>query len=431
MSDDRADVGGEPGAGPPDARQEAPGQDRVGLPRIVAALAVVNAFTRVAWVATATILLPAQIIAAVGEAGKETWIGIITTVGALAGIVFSPLAGRWSDRTRSRLGRRAPWLLVGAAVAAVAYAMVGLFAQSVTLLAAWCLQQAAYMAITMATNSVMPERVPVKRRGLVTGATALVAVPAVSTASFIGAAFIANVTAGMFLMGGLCLVSAVCFVLLAPAGSSTDLAGAGQDQDKRFSLGDFVSAFKNRNYRWMWIGIACMTLAYEFILSRAVYFCQAWFDLDLPAAADTTAAAVAVGELAQLVALVAVGPLSDKLGRRPFMWAGGAVQAAGLLFVLATHDPGAFLGAYCAICLGAGAFMGVQLPLAADVLPTGRDVGQDMGFYQLSNQLPMMLAPAIGSLILAVSGTYAAMLVVGAAASGFGVVAIGRIKGVK
>ncbi|MDR2374367.1 MAG: MFS transporter [Bifidobacteriaceae bacterium] len=438
MSDEHTDpaapdapIADSPGTDSTEAAGEAERQgDRVGLPRIVTALAVVNALTRVAWVATATILLPVQIIAAVGEANKETWIGIITTVGTAVGIVFSPLVGRWSDRTRSRLGRRAPWLLAGAAGAAVAYAMVGLFTQSITLLVAWCLQQAAYMAITMATNTVLPERVPLKKRGLVTGVTALVAVGAALTASFIGAAFISNVVVGMFLMGGLCLVGAVCFVVLAPMRSSKGLGAAGESR-KGFSFADFVSAFKNRNYRWMWIGIACMTLAYQFILSRAVYFCQAWFDLELQAAADTTAAAVAVGGLAQMVAMVAVGPLSDKLGRRPFMYAGGVVQAGGLLFVLTTHNPGVFLGAYSVVCLGAGLFMGAQLPLAADVLPDGQDFGQDIGFYQLSNQLPQMLAPALGTLILAVSGTYAAMMVVGAVASLLGVVAIVRIKGVR
>lgn len=405
--------------------------DPVGLPRIVAALSVVNATTRVAWVATSTVLLPAQIIAAVGESQKETWLGIIATVGSIAGIIASPFIGRWSDRTRSRLGRRAPWLLAGVGLAALAYAMIGLFAGAVTLIVAWSLQQVAYMAITMATNTVLPERVPLERRGMVTGITALVAVGAALTASFIGAAFIATPLIGMVVMAGLVLVGGVVFVVIAPMRSSLEGEGGEVREPERFRLASFFAAFRERNYRWMWISIALMTLAYQFILARIVFFSQAWFDQDVETAAGTAAAAVATGGLAQMVAMVASGPLSDKLGRRPFMYVGGFLLGGGLLLVLTTHDTGVFMIAYSVVCLGAGLFMGVQAAIASDVLPNKKDVGQDMGFFQLSNQLPQTLAPAIGSVIVVASGSYSAMLVIGAAAAVLGALAATRIKGVR
>jgi MFS family permease len=405
-------------------------EDRVGLPRIVAALSLVNAATRVAWVATSTVLLPAQIIAAVGEGQKETWLGIILTVGSVAGIIASPFLGRWSDRTRSRLGRRAPWLLAGVGLAAVAYVLIGLITQSIVLVVAWSMQQVAYMAISIATSTVLPERVPLKKRGMVTGVTALVAVGAALTASFIGVAFIARPLVGMLVMAGLCLVGGIVFVVLAPMHPSTEPGTAAKAPEK-FHLGEFVAAFRDGNYRWTWISTALLTLAVQFMLSRIVFFSQAWFDQDVSTAAKTAAAAVATGGIAQMLAMVATGPLSDRLGRRPFIYAGGVLLAGGLLLILSTHDTGTFMIAYSIVCLGSGLFMGVQAPLASDVLPNAEDFGKDMGFFQLSNQVPQMLAPAIGSVIVVVSGSYGPMLAIGAASAVLGALAATRIKGVR
>lgn len=50
--------------------------------------------------------------------------------------VTDPLVGRWSDRTRTRLGRRRPWLLALSVPAALAF--VGLFTRPVTV-NDWCM----------------------------------------------------------------------------------------------------------------------------------------------------------------------------------------------------------------------------------------------------------------------------------------------------
>ncbi len=51
-------------------------------------------------------------------------IGFILTWDNYFNIVVQPLAGALSDRTRTRWGRRLPWLMVGAPLAAVAYALI-------------------------------------------------------------------------------------------------------------------------------------------------------------------------------------------------------------------------------------------------------------------------------------------------------------------
>jgi GPH family glycoside/pentoside/hexuronide:cation symporter len=50
-------------------------------------------------------------------------VGLIFALGRLWDAVTDPLVGTWSDRTRTRLGRRRPWMLVGAPLLGLTFAM--------------------------------------------------------------------------------------------------------------------------------------------------------------------------------------------------------------------------------------------------------------------------------------------------------------------
>ncbi|NWG18124.1 MAG: MFS transporter, partial [Chloroflexi bacterium] len=50
--------------------------------------------------------------------------GFIMTLDNIAALFILPLIGVWSDRTRTRIGRRYPYILAAAPVAAVAFALI-------------------------------------------------------------------------------------------------------------------------------------------------------------------------------------------------------------------------------------------------------------------------------------------------------------------
>ena len=47
------------------------------------------------------------------QPGHPEYLGYILGIGSLAALLVGPLGGQLSDRTRSRLGRRRPWLIGG------------------------------------------------------------------------------------------------------------------------------------------------------------------------------------------------------------------------------------------------------------------------------------------------------------------------------
>ena len=65
-------------------------------------------------------LLPRYADLITGGDGKEAALAWVSGVGAIAAMVFNPLAGAFSDRTSSALGRRRPWIIAGSVSAATA-----------------------------------------------------------------------------------------------------------------------------------------------------------------------------------------------------------------------------------------------------------------------------------------------------------------------
>src|SRR5688572_26553002 len=48
-------------------------------------------------------------------------VGAVLMLGRIWDAVLNPLVGTWSDNTRSRWGRRRPWLIAGAVLSGLAY----------------------------------------------------------------------------------------------------------------------------------------------------------------------------------------------------------------------------------------------------------------------------------------------------------------------
>lgn len=121
----------------------------------------------VIWGAVPGILLPQQITLAFGSADDANVVNlaIIATVGAIGAMVAQPVAGQISDRTRSRFGRRAPWIVLGSTAGALA--LIGLaFAHTLLgFVVAWAAVQVAFNFAQGPFSATLPDRVPLSRRG--------------------------------------------------------------------------------------------------------------------------------------------------------------------------------------------------------------------------------------------------------------------------
>jgi maltose/moltooligosaccharide transporter len=56
------------------------------------------------------------------------WIGFFMTLDNIAALLIQPPVGAWSDRLRTPIGRRMPFILIGAPVGALAFGLIPLAA---------------------------------------------------------------------------------------------------------------------------------------------------------------------------------------------------------------------------------------------------------------------------------------------------------------
>lgn len=76
--------------------------------------------------------------------GSSLLIGMVMTIDNIFGVVFQPLFGQLSDRTRTRFGKRMPYIMVGIPLCAIAFSLIS-FMQTLF----------ATMAVIIAFNFIM------------------------------------------------------------------------------------------------------------------------------------------------------------------------------------------------------------------------------------------------------------------------------------
>ena len=103
---------------------------------------------------------------AIDEANKVSNLAIVTTVSFVFTLFAQPIVGALSDRTRSRLGRRAPWMILGAAVAAVFLSASARSRRSSGSPSSGSIIQVALNALQGPLTAIMPDRFPRERRGV-------------------------------------------------------------------------------------------------------------------------------------------------------------------------------------------------------------------------------------------------------------------------
>lgn len=91
-------------------------------------------------------------------------VGFLMGLDNLLGIITQPLLGRWSDNTRTRWGRRIPFILVGMPLAALFFALIPFETSLPMLLACVLLYVSAMLFQKTPTESLMPDFVPAEHR---------------------------------------------------------------------------------------------------------------------------------------------------------------------------------------------------------------------------------------------------------------------------
>jgi Na+/melibiose symporter-like transporter len=195
-----------------------------------------------------TVLL-AQQVENIDRPHKVAVLGVIAGVSAAFALVFNPIGGALSDRTRSRLGRRSPWLLGAPAALLIVLAWLGHSRTVPVILAAWCLAQSVVNLYQAPLTAVIPDRVAPARRGAASAVTGVASVVGGVAGVGLASLFTSDVSRGYLTLGVLLAVTAVTFVLTTGEPSSAHLPVPQRDtRSLPARIAAFLSALTHRDF---------------------------------------------------------------------------------------------------------------------------------------------------------------------------------------
>lgn len=371
--------------------------------RFVAIYALAYASLWLALLTPAIITLALRVRQLVGGGEATRPVSLVLFLGATAALVGNPVFGALSDRTRSRFGRRRPYLVGGVLGGFAALALVGL-ASSITLVAVgWCLAQLAYNAALAAIVAIVPDRIPTSQRGTVVGILGVCMPVGQIVGTWLVQLLADNLTLALLVPGALGVAGVLTLTLVLPDSLPPQLAPERQSApagSRRFDL------LAHRDFLWAWSSRVLFVMGSIFLQAY-----QPFLLLDgLGFPATEVPRLIFRSTLVQAVMVVVwslvAGRLSDRTGRRkPFAMAGSAIQGVGLWLIAAAHSYPTFLCGVALTGMGHGVYEGVNLALVTEVLPDrARHAAKDLGLLNVTNTLPQVVAPLAAPAILAVSG---------------------------
>jgi MFS family permease len=380
------------------------------------------------WGAVPGVLLPQQVTIALGEADKVQNMLVISTIGAFAAMIAQPIAGQVSDRTRSRFGRRAPWIVLGALTGALS--LVGLaFANSlVGFVIAWTLVQVTFNFAQGPLSAIMPDRVPLARRGTFAALSGIGLMVGALGGAIVGATFFHSIAVGYIVFAVFTLVVLTAFVLLNPDYPSTNFAREPFDL-KTFLSTFWVNPVKHPDFFWAFTGRLLLYTGYFGVIGYQLFILTDYLHVKAP---ETVIPLLSLISLAGVLIATAVsGPLSDKFGRRkPFVFGSSVVMGLALLLPWISPTMTSWMIMTFVIGLGFGMFQAVDTALMSQVLPSAKSFAKDLGVVNIAATLPQTLAPAVAGAIVLAFG-YAGLFPIGIALSILGAVCVFFIKSSK
>ncbi|MET0734733.1 MAG: MFS transporter [Microbacterium sp.] len=360
---------------------------------------------------------------------KVANLAIIATVGAFVAMIAQPVAGTISDRTRSRFGRRAPWMIIGSVVGGIALITLGFQHSMIGFILCWAVVQGAYNFAQGPLSAIMPDRVPRMARGTFAAVSGIALMVGALGGSVVGASFVSMIPVGYTVLAIFAVVALLLFNVFNRDRSSLDQV------NPPFVLKTFLSTFwvnpiKHPDFFWAFTGRLLLYTGYFAVINFQLFILSDY--IGLGDAATSMVPILSLAGLPGIIISIAVsGPISDRFGRRkPFVFASSILVAVAMLFPLFMPTFTGMLIMSIIAGFGFGMFQSIDTALMSEVLPSKESFAKDLGIVNIAATLPQTLAPGVAGLIVYNLG-YAALFPVGIALSILGALAVWPIKAVR
>ncbi len=330
------------------------------------------------WSSLNSIILPLVLLQYVDETQKNTYLGLLTFTGLLLAMIFQPLVGILSDRSRFRRGRRRPFVFVGTLLAIIFLPGIGLAGSVVLLLAVYCLLQISTNTAQGAFQAFIPELVPEEHRGRASGVKSIMEllgglILVRLVAYFMDSYYLGDGERWLWVsLGaiGIALLGAMLFTVFTVKEPTVHLLSPPV-KPLTVIKGLKINIRENRSFLLFLGSRVLMGIPGIMLQLFALYYIMDVIDVGEPVSVFGNLLVV-VG-ISLLAVTYPAGRLSDHIGRKSVIILSGLVGAAGMiiLFFAASYwqlmVSGVFLG------VANGAFLSSSWALATDLVAKGEE----------------------------------------------------------
>lgn len=363
------------------------------------------------------VLLPNQ-IQDLDPAGKAQTLGVIYAITSVFSTLTTPIAGALSDRTRSRFGRRTPWIVVGATIGGIAIILTPYGGGLVGITAIWLVSVVTLNSMQPAITTMVADRFPPEERGLASGVVGGAMTAGVSFGTFLAGMLASRIPLAYGIVGSAIIVVCLLFVLLNPE-PRVALPAATPFRLGAFLKGFWISPREHPDFAWAFLGRFAIYMGYQAILTYLLYILQDHIGMSQAKANAMIATMSVITFVALVLSGLGSGVLSDRLGRRkPLVFVASLIMAAAVAMPLIAPSTQGMIAYAVLIGLGYGAFMSVDLALMTQVLPqpkAGEEdaTGKDLGILTTAVNVPQILSPVMAASLLSATGNnYSVLFIV-------------------
>ena len=346
-----------------------------------------------------TVILPVFVLTIAPEGLKNTYLAILGVSGLAMAAFVQPLVGRLSDRTRSILGRRVPFLIWGTLFTCAALAGVRLAPNFLVLFVVWISIQANINIAYGPGLALIRDLVPMNRIGVASslkimsdaaGGMALIAVSGAlianeSTGAIIDWKWLTLAILGGSLVGGVAVTSV------------TVVSREVQLPHQRPAQEEAPTTPVLNPQLWLFlVSRLLMITSIAAFQTYGLFFLRDVVGLEEPAQALGRMILVIGGALA--VAVYISGWVSDRIGRKPVVVIGATGAALSTLWMLTAESSTEVLIIASVIGASVGTLLSANWALANE-LGSQRQAGLHMGIVNLAtiggSALAKLLGPGI------------------------------------
>jgi MFS family permease len=376
------------------------------------------------YAALAPIVIPTQLLlfvgGGVGSVQQATYLGWLTAVASVISLFMPPLIGRLSDRTTLQFGRRRPYIALGGILLLLSTPLLIFSFTFAIFLIGLSILHIGNNIVTSAYQGLVPDRVPEEKRGEASGFVGAMTILGSVASLGLAAALLSGITQANSNQANTIRVHASLYyvitavvllvgILITLMGVHEDplkkpAAPAAQEEPHRFRawfVQNWVEPWRSFNFTVVFLTRFSIMLGLALFMTFIEYFFARVQHISNFVQVTAIVAVLALG--GGVVSGVVFGIFSDKLPRRAPLVTVSTIcmSLAAIAFVVVPGNLLTWLWPLGVLFgLGYGVYMSVDWALSIDALPAKEHAGKDLGLWDSSMTIPLIIAPLLGSLVI-------------------------------